>query len=105
MPAAKSTRAGFGPSRRAAGQVQGRGVRRLGTQHPKSADFQGHSGGHARPGQRRAGRGQGDQRRGRVGQTVRGVGCRSLRRVLRDSLVAGRRHVTRRVPETGKRTE
>lgn len=82
-------------------RVQGGRVRRLGTQHPQPADVQGHARGHARPGQRRVSRGQGDQRRGRVDQVVRRVGRRALWRVVCDCLVAGRRHFTRRVPETG----
>lgn len=85
----------------AASPVQSSGMRCLGTQHPQSADVQSYARRYARPGQRRVGRGQGDQWRGRVDQVVRRVGRRALRRVVCDCLVVGRRHFARRIPETG----
>lgn len=74
---------------RATSRLQSRGVRRLGTQHPESADVQGHACRYARPGQHRSGRGQGDQRRGGVDQAFRPVRRGPLRRIVRDGLVTG----------------
>lgn len=74
-------------------------------QHPEPAYVQGGPGGHAGPGRRRVGRGQGHQQRRGLDKVVRRVGRDPLRRVLCHSLVPGGRHVTRDLLETGKRSE
>lgn len=103
--AAAGTAGVFGPRGRTARRrpVPGGRVRRVRPQHPEPADVQGGARGHAGPGQRGDGRGPGDQRRGRVDQAVRRVRGDALRRVVHDGLVAGRRHVARRLPEAGHR--
>lgn len=101
--AAAGTAGVFGPRGRTARRrpVPGGRVRRVRPQHPESADVQGGARGHAGPGQRGDGRGPGDQRRGRMDQAVRRVRGDALRCVVHNGLVAGRRHIARRLPEAG----
>lgn len=65
-------------------------VRRVGPQRPEQADVRRGADRDAGSGERRVGRGPGDQRRGRVDKSERGVRGHVLRSVVRDRLVSGR---------------